>query len=148
MTRMRPVLALLTFAAALALAACGGGSSGGGSSATTSANASVSSVSSTSVGGSATKFCATFEDASQRFGSDNTFPTKSQTDQVRKFAGDLEASAPPEMKLAAHGLATYFRAVADGVDKHGSNPSPNPSTLAAFAASIAEINTWAQTNCS
>jgi hypothetical protein len=147
MTRLRPALGLLLLTVALAVVGCGGGSSSGGpsnSASTTTTSASASTIAS---GGSAAKFCATFEDASQRFGSDNTFPTKSQTDQARKFASDLESSAPPEMQQAARGLATYFRAVADGVDKHGSNPSPNPATLAAFAAAISEINTWAQTNC-
>jgi hypothetical protein len=149
MTRLRPALGVLLMAA-LAVGGCGGASSGGAPSTAASVSTATSGPSgspSASGGGSAAQFCATFQDASQRFGSDNTFPTKSQTDQARKFASDLEASAPPEMQQAARGLAAYFRAVADGVDKHGSNPSPNPATLAAFAAAIAEINTWAQTNC-
>ena len=66
---------------------------------------------------------------------------------LRSGGDEIEATAPPEMKAPAKGLATYFRAVADGVDKNGSNPSPDPSALAAFAASIQSIGAWAETNC-
>jgi hypothetical protein len=136
--------------AALALTACGGGS---GSGATSASSASGGQVASSSASGgqvassSAEAFCTTFRNASEKFSNDNTFPTKSQTGEVRKFADEIEATAPEEMKAPAKGLATYFRAVADGVDKHGSNPSPNPSALAAFAASIQAIGAWAQTHC-
>jgi hypothetical protein len=143
MTRLRPALCGLTLTVSLVLVGCSASSSGSSSAPVPTG----STASGSAAGGSAAQFCATFQDASERFGSDNTFPTKSQTGEARKFADDLEANAPAEMKQAAHGLATYFRAIADGVDKGGSNPSPNPSVLAGFAASIGEINTWAQANC-
>jgi hypothetical protein len=126
----------------LALTACGGGSSSGGGT-----SSSPSTAASQVASASAEAFCTTFKTASEKFSSDNTFPTKSQTDEVRKFADEIEATAPAEMQGPAKGLATYFRAVADGVDKNGSNPSPNPSALAAFAASIQAIGDWAQTHC-
>jgi hypothetical protein len=133
-------LSVVLFVAACAVAACGGGGSSGGTSAPSAPASQVASASDAA-------FCATFQNASEKFSNDNTFPTKSQTGEVRKFADDLEATAPPEMKTPAKGLATYFRAVADGVDKNGSNPSPNPSALAAFAASIQAIGAWAETHC-
>lgn len=138
--RRAPLLSVLLLVAACCVTACGGGS-GGGSSDVPSGTASQGSSA------SAEAFCTTFQTASEKFSKDNTFPTKSQTGEVRKFADEIEATAPPEMKVAAKGLATYFRAVADGVDKHGSNPSPNPSALADFAASIQAIGDWAQTHC-
>jgi hypothetical protein len=128
-------------AVGLALTACGGSSSGGA------ASSSPSTAASQVASASAEAFCTTFQTASEKFSSDNTFPTKSQTGEVRKFAEEIESTAPPEMKEPAKGLATYFRAVADGVDKHGSNPSPDPSALAAFAASIQAIGAWAETHC-
>jgi hypothetical protein len=144
---LAPVLLALT----LGLAACGGGSSGGASTGTSAASGGASGSASGPSSGTATAsdqaFCNTFASASQRFGSDNTFPTKDQTDEARKLADDIESTAPDEMKTAAKGLASYFRAVADAVDKQGSNPSPDPSVLATFAAALAEINAWAPTHC-
>jgi hypothetical protein len=123
----------------LALGACGGGSGN--------ATSASSAPASHAPSATAKAFCDTFETASQKFSADNTFPTKSQTGEVRDFADQLEATAPPEMKAPAKGLAAYFRSVADGVDKNGANPSPNPSALAAFAASIQAIGAWAETHC-
>jgi hypothetical protein len=134
-----PALLALT----LGLAACGGGASA----ASTGTSAGSSARSSSAAPASDQAFCDTFASASQRFGSDNTFPTKDQTGEARKLADDIESTAPAEMKTAAQGLAGYFRAVADAVDKQGSNPSPNPSVLATFAAALAAINAWAPTHC-
>jgi|1185.fasta_scaffold92542_2 hypothetical protein len=137
--RRLAVLAVAVLAAS-GLAACGGGGSDGASGHSSSAGSQAASASDKA-------FCDTFQTASQKFSADNTFPTKSQTGQVRAFADELEATAPSEMKGPAKGLAAYFRSVADGVDKNGSNPSPNPSALAAFAASIQAIGAWAETHC-
>lgn len=123
-----PILIALT----LGLAACGGGGS---------------KAASVARSPSAQKFCDTFKDASERFGSDNTFPTKSQTGELRTFADHVESYAPDEIEDAAKGLADYFRSVADGVDKHGTNPSPKPSALAEFAAAVQQIDAWAPTHC-
>jgi hypothetical protein len=128
--RLVAVVALLL---AVSLSACGGGSASASKSIARSPNAQ--------------KFCDTFKDASEKFGSDNSFPTKSQTGQVRAFADNVEKYAPDDILDAAKGLADFFRSVADGVDKSGPNPSPNPSVLAEFEAAFEQINQWAPTHC-
>jgi hypothetical protein len=143
-----PVLVAL----ALGVAACGGGSSGGGGASTASSSTAPSAAS--SGGGAATgsdaDFCTTFAQAKD-LASVEGLPSKDDLAKIKKFADDLDRSAPAAIKSDVAILTAYFRFIADAAGNLGSNPTTEPSGLPGQITkaipALANISVWGATHC-
>jgi hypothetical protein len=165
-------LAPILLTACLALTACGGGSSpasssAAGSAASASAGASTaastpSAASSESSGASSPAtsggavsasdkaFCDTFTGARERFTDSQGLPSSADIDKIKKFADDLEKTAPAEQRDNAKLLATYFRLIAGYASREGSAASAAADVQAQIAKigpAIASLSVWAATHC-
>lgn len=172
--QMPRAAAPILLTACLALAACGGGSSGAsssgaGSGASASAGSSTAastpsvgasgssgaSVSPATSGGGAVSasdkaFCDTFTGARERFSNSQGLPSSADIDKIKKFADDLEKTAPAEQRDNAKLLATYFRLIAGLASRGASAPSAAADVQAQIAKigpAIASLSVWASTHC-
>jgi len=144
-----PVLVAL----ALGVAACGGGSSSSGGSASTTSSSTAPSTASSGGGaatGSDAAFCATFAQAKD-LASVEGLPSKDDLAKIKKFADNLDSSAPAAIKSDVAILTAYFRFIADAAANLGSNPTTEPSGLPGQITkaipALTNISVWGATHC-